>query len=150
VDCRHGSSVTVEQAAAFIRSDEMLLHHEKYSGIYIDSLIPGEQLAEGYVAETLGTAEPTDRPRDNLLELSLNEFPDFHPLIVLDSAGGLGWFEFQETLRIMYGRAFHLLLDDVHHIKHWRSKQHILKEPSEFRVIAQEGGWLLAECQILP
>jgi hypothetical protein len=68
-----------------------------------------------------------------------------HPLVVLDSAGGCGWLEFQTTIKTMQTNPFLLLLDDIHHIKHYRSLQYI-KNCKKFKIInhSPTDGWVLA------
>jgi len=82
---------------------------------------------------------------ENLLPLYLNLHKEDRPLIILDSAGGCGWFEFQTALQTMQGKSFLLLLDDTHHIKHFRSLQYI-KNQKSFNLIAESSvhGWALA------
>ena len=67
------------------------------------------------------------------------------PLICLDSAGGLGWLEFQEMLRFQQGHPFLLFLDDINHVKHYRSKLYV-EGSGDFHVIDsdQEDGWMVA------
>ncbi len=44
---------------------------------------------------------------------------DNSPFVILDSAGGCGLQEFEITMDIMREKQFLLLLDDVHHLKHF-------------------------------
>jgi hypothetical protein len=68
------------------------------------------------------------------------------PLIHLDSAGGIGYLEFKIVKEIMRGHVFWLLLDDIHHLKHFRSFSDIQSDPS-FQIIAHDSinGWVLAK-----
>lgn len=80
-----------------------------------------------------------------LLAKYLALFGDNKPLIVLDSAGGCGWYEYQTVMRVMADKSFLLMLDDTHHLKHFRSLKHMLADP-RFEVIGHSPyhGWALA------
>ena len=66
-------------------------------------------------------------------------------LIVLDSAGGVGHMEFQITDELMKNKAYYLLLDDIHHLKHFRGYD-IIKNRDDFSIIdaSDKNGWVLA------
>jgi hypothetical protein len=93
--------------------------------------------------------ELADRQRfhagEDLLAKWLCEFKSFDPLIVLDSAGGIGYLEFSTVLKVMEGHPYLLLLDDICHLKHFRSYNYICSE-RQFAVLGErkESGWLLA------
>jgi len=82
---------------------------------------------------------------ERLLELLLEKHRQDRPLICLDSAGGIGWLEFQEVLRLQAGYPFLLFLDDINHVKHYRSKVYVETTP-RFDVIGSdlEEGWMVA------
>jgi hypothetical protein len=159
VDCRWGCSVSIERAIAFLQQDEMLLNHERYD-IYIDNIT---NPIAAYTRELRGQAEELERQPlpagganiqfngkdylfdgEDLLTRLLQVHADHRPLIILDSAGGVGFFEFQTVLHHMSGRRFSLLLDDTHHIKHYRSLQHI-RSAAPFRIVAAGQSWVLAD-----
>lgn len=150
VKCLWGASVDVAEATAFIAGDDMLINHQKYHGVYIDTLNDPVGM---YTKEILGSynfgggggGEPSDALWDgeNLLRRQLNDFGDCEPLIILDSAGGVGLLEFNTVMEGMAGRKFHLLLDDIHHVKHFRSMQAIYKD-LDFRTIGKSHSWVLA------
>lgn len=145
-----GASVEVAEATAFIAGDDMLVNHQNYHGVYIDTLSDPVGM---YTKEILGSynfgggggGEPSDALWDgeDLLRRQLKDFGDCEPLIILDSAGGVGLLEFNTAMEVMAGRKFHLLLDDIHHVKHFRSMQAIYKDLN-FRVVAQSHSWVLA------
>ncbi|MGO9566316.1 MAG: hypothetical protein ACLP5H_02120 [Desulfomonilaceae bacterium] len=83
---------------------------------------------------------------EDLLRRYLRRFAGERPLIVLDSAGGIGFLEFNIVQQIMASKTYTILLDDVHHVKHYRSALSIRSDPS-FRVIGsdEENGWMLAK-----
>jgi len=159
VDCRWGLSVGLDRALAFLQNDEMLLNHERYPDIYIDNV---SSPVTAYSRELLGQAEELERmplsttggasefngkdylyDGEDLLARLLETHADHTPLIVLDSAGGIGLLEFKIVLEQMARKRFAVLLDDTHHIKHWRSLQHI-RETAGFRIIATGASWALA------
>jgi hypothetical protein len=152
IDCRWGSSVEIEAAIEFIETDEMLINHQNYQGIYIDF---AHDPVGVYTRELRGQlnfskdVNVTPDSKDflwegeNLLARLLQVHADHRPLIILDSAGGVGLLEFQILMEIMKDRQFFLLLDDTHHIKHYRSLQYILQSP-DFDLIAKSDSWVLA------
>ncbi len=83
---------------------------------------------------------------EDLLERYLQKFQTKNPLIILDSAGGIGFLEFSIMQEVMQGHSYLLLLDDINHIKHFRSHQTIKKDP-QFSIIKsdEQQGWLLAK-----
>src|SRR5262245_56924812 len=157
VDCRWGLSVGLDRALEFLKQDEMLRHHERYPDIYIDNVTDP---ALAYSRELLGQAEELERvpltggaaefngkanlhDGEDLLARLLVTHADHTPLIVLDSAGGIGFLEFQIVLEQMARKRLALLLDDTHHVKHWRSLQHV-REGAGFRLVASGASWALA------
>ncbi len=63
---------------------------------------------------------------DDLLGQYLPLYKHSNPLILLDSAGGVGYAEFLYVLEIMGDAPFTLILDDTNHVKHHRSREHLL------------------------
>ena len=61
-------------------------------------------------------------PTENVLPMLINN--DNNQLIFLDSAGGMGFYEFKEGLMTLQGdylKQKTVIFDDVNHIKHYRS-----------------------------
>jgi len=154
-----GKSVPTEEALSFIRTDEMLANQQNYPDVYIDNTadpiafysneILG-RLQPGWLARPLAwLGEILDAKRhyqgEDLLRRYLRQFCAARPLIVLDSAGGIGFLEFNIVQEIMAGRTYTILLDDIYHIKHYRSAVSIRSDP-DFHVIGsdEQGGWMLA------
>ena len=154
-----GRTVSVDKALRFLESDEVLCRHDKYPDIFIDDT---QDPLRFYRNEVLGRLGGTPRrPRalahwlfdrtfsragDDLLEKYLRKFQTDNPLVILDSAGGMGFLEFSIVREVMRNYPYLLLLDDIHHIKHFRSYQHIRKDP-QFSIIGldETQGWLLAK-----
>lgn len=159
VDSRWGLSVPLERALDFLRNDEMLINHHRYPNIYIDNTIDP---VAAYSRELLGQATELERAPlgsagsdvqfngreflydgEDVLAAQLKRHVDHKPLIVLDSAGGIGFLEFQIVMEVMAGRGFVILLDDTHHIKHYRSLQRI-RADRDFQIIVAGASWVLA------
>jgi hypothetical protein len=153
-----GHSLRVKEAIRFVRGDDALLQHDRYPDIYVDELTDPVSLYENELRGRLGgrilrhpLAYVADRLRgrhsgENLLARSLSRVRDARPLVVLDSAGGTGLLEFATTRETLRGRAYFVLLDDVHHVKHFRSLAHI-RSDAEFTILGlnEREGWALAE-----
>lgn len=153
-----GRSLQTRQALEFVETDQCLREHGRYPDIFIDNV---EDPVAFYRREILGELGGVSKrlhrrvlrmfdravhyQGEDLLERSLLPVRDEGPLVVLDSAGGVGWLEFQTMLRVMQHRRYHVLLDDVHHLKHFRSLAHIRADPA-FRIIGMDErhGWVLA------
>lgn len=158
VDCRWGRSVGLQRSLAFLRDDPMLRDHAQYD-IYIDNI---DDPARAYAREIAGQAEELERGAlpgasgptaeamrallfdgEDVLARMLTAHADHAPLIALDSAGGIGWLEFQVMQEVMGARRYAVLLDDTHHVKHYRSLQYILGSTA-YHVVAQGASWILA------
>jgi hypothetical protein len=166
VDCRWGASLPRSTALEFIRNDEAIRDHSAYPDIWIDNVddpvafysheimgsMPGQRSAlPGYrFAKRLADFYSIGSNSflwdgEQLLPQACTLHKWHKPLIVLDSAGGVGYLEFLTVLELMQNAEYLLLLDDVHHLKHFRSLQRIQRNPL-FKVLAlnQRHGWVLA------
>jgi len=152
-----GHSLEPRQAREFVEQDECIRHHERYPDIFIDDVddpvafytreLNGELAGRLRVFRRLQRA--IDRSLhyagDELLVRSLRRVAHDNPLVVLDSAGGSGWLEFGVLMQTMRDRRFLLLLDDVHHLKHFRSLASVRRDPAfEILALDERDGWLLA------
>ena len=152
-----GQTLELRRALDFVQSDECIRHHERYPDIFIDDVddpvafysreVRGELAGTPNVFRRLQRA--IDRWRayagDDLLAKSLARVREQNPLVVLDSAGGTGWLEFLTVCSTMQDRPFVLLLDDVHHLKHFRSLERVRRDPA-FHILGtdERHGWMLA------
>lgn len=148
-----GLSVSREQAESFIRSDSLLWEAAHYGieverpedpvGFYLREI----NKAKNHSCAGEDECYPTlaNLPPDNVLGQLLPRYKNCQPLIALDSAGGIGWLEFQEVMRLHEGFPFVLFLDDVNHVKHYRSLKYVESCP-EFHMIDCDvsDGWALA------
>lgn len=150
VKCLYGLSVSLPAAEDFLQQDEVLSNHEKYNDIYIDDT---NNPKDFYLNEIRGMLRPPPFSLSRFFvkreqELIKQMIPSLEGtlFIVLDSSGGIGYLEFTETYKLLQNRnEFYILLDDTHHLKHFRSKLSIEKDKN-FTVLASsiENGWLLA------
>jgi len=140
-----GLSLNRHEAISFIESDPMLRELDPELDIFVDFL-PDPRA--GYLHEVqcgIGGGEAGETP-DGILVPLLNRHGDDRPLIILDSAGGLGWLEFRIVRETMGNRPYLLFLDDTNHVKHYRSKLAI-ESSADFVVCDSdfEEGWIIAE-----
>jgi ADP-heptose:LPS heptosyltransferase len=96
------------------------VQHRQFEGIYYDHR--ESERAARYFAET-------DFPvPDDLLHRIMEQY-DFQPdFVLLDSAGHVGFAEFQYFLSMVRGECY-LMLDDIYHCKHYRSLQYMKADP---------------------
>lgn len=156
-----GMSVSTEEAIQFVKEDYALLHQDEFPDIFIDG---GEDPIGFYTKELSGEFgnsrfktfnyimkqfENRDKKinfgGEDLLRKYLLKYRNDFPLIALDSAGAIGWLEFNIVKETMGTDKYYLLLDDIHHLKHFRSYEEI-KQSSEFEILMvdEEGGWVFA------
>jgi hypothetical protein len=155
-----GLTLDREQALAFVKADECLRDHKRYPDVFIDNI---DNPARFYERELRGRLIPlslrdlfllpwylhdrvTEYAGEDLLRRSLAEAGARTPLVLLDSAGGTGFLEFKTMLEALAGRQYLVLLDDIHHLKHFRSLRHIQGDLA-FEVLGldMDDGWVLAE-----
>lgn len=169
-----GLSVTRREAITFIESDTLLRELDPKLDIFVDFLPDPRR---GYINEIshgigngdaqhapqgvlgrlrrkarrlVGRGDVQDAPQGLLAPLLAKHRAD-RPLITLDSAGGIGWLEFQVVRETMGDRPYLLFLDDINHVKHYRSKLAIESSP-EFAVYGSDfdEGWMVAGHRIGP
>jgi hypothetical protein len=84
--------------------------------------------ADGYVCEV----KPGQEYQDDWMGILL---PLFQPqFILLDSAGHIGYAEFKHLMEVYNSWPFFLALDDVNHLKHWKTMEEI-KTDARFTVL---------------
>ena len=83
-----------------------------------------------------------EAPPDRLLQSLVPSFADRRPLFCLDSAGGVGLLEYQTVRRLMGARPFIVWIDDVNHVKHYRSLLHPQSDPAASHLnLNWDEGW---------
>jgi len=154
-----GRTVAGKTALQFLDSDDALGNPDRYPDVIIDNTTDPLRF---YRNEILGGLEGVHKGRrqrirwlfdrvfsyagEHLLEKYLVRFQTKSPLIIMDSAGGIGFLEFSILQRVMQRHSYLLLLDDINHIKHFRSYEHIRKD-RQFSILGldESRGWLLAK-----
>lgn len=154
-----GKTVPLDRALQFLDTDDVLRNHHNYPDIFIDDTSDPLQFYREEAKGRLGGVSKNPRlaihrmfdrilfyAGDNLLEKYLLKFRSANPLVILDSAGGIGFLEFSILEEVMRNHPYLICLDDVHHIKHFRSAIHIKNDP-HFRLLGVDEleGWLLAK-----
>jgi hypothetical protein len=129
VECYHGLSVGIDESVSFMSNNSYIFEDD----VFVDDENP-LKFYTNEIAGMLSGGDTIDGMNENLLLSLLPEIADKCPLIVLDSAGGIGLFEFRRVKQIMGDRPYVLLLDDTHHVKHYRSKLEIYSD-DDFTVI---------------
>ena len=158
-----GLSTSRQEALSFMSNDPALQNHYNFPDIFIDDIKDPFAFYSNEIRGHLGwgTRNPVkklrqflDRDRfyagEDLLVHWLTRFRSYTPLIVLDSAGGVGYLEFNTVLKHMRGQPYFLLLDDIRHLKHFRSRRAIHNNDC-FEVLGEnpEAGWLLVKFEPL-
>jgi len=152
VRCLWGLSVTTSEARRFIQEDPALNHHETEPDIYIDDIVNPVAFytdeIDGKLIDPSGVPGPFIKKalyRESLLPRLLQRYGAKRPLILLDSAGAIGFLEFQKVHTLMREHSYLLLLDDIDHLKHFRSRRAIHAD-ANFEVLGEDSdcGWLLA------
>lgn len=73
---------------------------------------------------------------DDRLRFALDKF-NFEPhLVILDSAGHVGFIEFKYLMSLVKA-PFYLALDDTNHLKHYHSMEYIKSHPEKFQIVWQ-------------
>ena len=123
--CLNGLSIKKDSLPSFEEVQEKYVDNKEY--LEIDYDYPEDIRAQIYFSET-----NYDVP-DNLLFVAFNQF-NFRPdIIMLDSAGHIGFQEFQQAIELAKGECY-ILLDDVFHCKHYKSLQHMMNNSDLFSI----------------
>jgi hypothetical protein len=149
----NGLSVDEKEAVKFLENDDFLINHQQHPDIYIDNLENPKQFYLNEISGNLSrknispkaggllssifsafSRKKTETEQQNLIETLLADMRNTKPLILLDSAGGIGYLEFSKVREVMGENPFFIILDDTHHIKHWRSRRDVLTD-NRFSVI---------------
>ncbi|HEU5053372.1 MAG TPA: hypothetical protein VFT78_09675 [Hanamia sp.] len=160
-----GLSVDYLEAVKFLVNDTIFNNLEKYADVYIDHVANPQQ---GYLKEIMvgvfqdnlqktagkenksffgSTKNSVIEFENNALAEFCNDAPNEGSLFVLDSGAGIGYYEFTQVKHLMQNKNYYIVLDDIHHLKHFRSKEYIQHHPKEFNLISMDvdAGWLIAK-----
>lgn len=145
ITVKHGTSVGVQEAIDFMENDELLLNHQQYTDILIDSQDP----IPFYCSEIKGQLAAFGAGKmgsENLFERFIPKVRNKKPLFILDSCGGMGLLEFNRMIELMGRERYYVFLHDINHVKHYRSYQIIQNDATKrWRILAEKKGeWVLA------
>lgn len=162
INCKYGCSLDLNEAITFVKNDEAILKHQMYAEVFIDNAIDpinfyvkelegklnesSNNIIKKFLKKILRPSKNANiQPQYNLLPSLIKEFSSSELLIVLDSAGGVGHMEFQITDELMKNKSYYILLDDTHHLKHFRGYE-IIMNRGDYTIInsSEKNGWVLA------
>ena len=156
-----GMTVNFDEAKAFIEKDEAINNHHRYPDIFIDDVVDPKgfylnelsgQLSKHHLRQSFKSRlsalfeRRTETFTEDLFQKYLPGMASGKTLVLLDSAGGVGYLEFNKVKNIMGDKTYFLVLDDIHHLKHFRSYRD-LKTDSSFRILHENKaqGWVMAK-----
>ncbi len=122
-----GVSVQREMLPDKTEIADRFITNREYDGIYYDH--DESVRADRYFAET------NFNVNDDLLRKTMQRCafkPDF---VLLDSAGHMGFIEFQYFMTLIQGDCI-LMLDDVYHCKHFKTLQ-VIKQDPRFEILVE-------------
>lgn len=99
VEVIHGISTKLDEAIEFIENDDLLLNHEHFP-VKVDAEEPIPFYSEE-VKGQLFIFGAGKQGRENVLGELSGRIQDKKPFFILDSCGGMGWFEFQKVVETM-------------------------------------------------
>ncbi len=106
---------------------DRFIANREYDGIYYDH--------DESVRADLYYSETNFNVADDLLFTAMQRCGFKPEFVLLDSAGHMGFIEFQYLMSLIQGD-FILMLDDIHHCKHFKTLQVIKKDP-RFEIIVE-------------
>jgi len=165
IDPVFGLSVDYLEAVKFLVNDTVFGNLEKFDDVFIDHVANPQQfyLKEIMIGLFQDNLQRTEEKKNknffgstkkgvvefenNALAKFCYDVPNEVSLFVLDSAAGIGYYEFSQVRHLMRNKNYYMVLDDIHHLKHFRSKEYIEHHPEEFRLIGMDtnAGWLIAK-----
>lgn len=72
---------------------------------------------------------------DHMLTYAVTRLNNEPELVILDSAGHMGLIEFKYLMELLPHHSFYLALDDIGHVKHYKSFELIKSNPEKFEVL---------------
>ena len=159
VTCLWGNTVNLKEAVSFIENDAVLRNHHLVSDAFIDDTVDPIVYYKKECRSGFGSTNNTSLLNrmdycikrmtcyrgEDLLRTLLKRHCRDKPLIVLDSAGGIGLLEFRIVQEALRDNSYWLLLDDINHVKHFRSFERIQSDLSfELTACDHDRGWALA------
>lgn len=124
IELIYGSSLPFDEMISFIKNDDFYLRDEvKNKSVIIDGP-SADETKSFYETEVLGWDFGKPSLENALIDLIDNNKKQ---IVFLDSAGGVGYLEFKVFMSLTEDKRKNkiLLLDDVFHIKHFRSVEEL-------------------------
>jgi ADP-heptose:LPS heptosyltransferase/predicted O-methyltransferase YrrM len=122
-----GISVPREMLPNLSEISDKFITNREYDGIYYDH--DESVRADRYFSET------NFNVADDLLFQAMRRCAFKPEFVLLDSAGHMGFIEFQYFMSLIQGDCI-LMLDDIYHCKHYKTLQ-IIKQDPRFEIISE-------------
>jgi glycosyltransferase involved in cell wall biosynthesis/GT2 family glycosyltransferase/tetratricopeptide (TPR) repeat protein/ADP-heptose:LPS heptosyltransferase len=138
VKMHRGLSIPRDLLPNWNKIEETCIRNIEFKDIFIDH--DENERVNKYFQETHFPEE-----KDNVLGDCLNEFNYKPDVILLDSAGHIGYIEFTYGLNLLQGPCY-FILDDIYHIKHRKSLE-LISNDSRFNILVlskEKFGFLIA------
>jgi hypothetical protein len=137
---RLGLTLKKTECLEWIKQDDVIRNHQQYPDIFIDNLID----PVGFYQTEI---ERSDCEDENVLEILVTqaEIEGGKILFCLDSCGGIGYLEFKKVTDLMRSAPYYLMMDDIQHIKHFRSLLHIQEYKGSWKVLYQDDRLILVQ-----
>ena len=126
VEILNGLSISRDQLLNRGMISKLFIEKDWPDHVYIDHLVKNR--VENYYSET-----NFPKVEDNLLVKCIELFENRPDFVLLDSGGHVGSEEFDIFIHNVKGPCI-LVLDDIHHVKHYNSMKRIIEDP-RFRLI---------------
>lgn len=125
VELMYGSSLSIDEMVDFIDNDNIYTSNEVVNKQIMIDGDESNKMKDFYKHEITGWGYGKPSSENLLIDLINN---DKKQIVFLDSAGGVGYLEFKKFMSISdeFKKNKILLLDDVSHVKHFRSVQDLL------------------------
>ncbi len=131
VNVLNGFSVSLEKMREFIKNDEI---YKEAEGLGLDYEVDQTGKSDTFYLKEI---DFEGLPEDYLVKFA---DIDEHQIVLLDSAGGTGMVELEEFLQFKHRDKKVLVLDDLKHVKHFRSIQKLKDMGCELN-ISESGRW---------
>jgi len=141
VELYYGTSLPVDEMVKFIDQDDIYDSDEvKSHSLIVDYASNGiEKIKDLYKQEVIGSCSCDSTCSNGMEDLLIKLIDnDRRQLVFLDSAGGVGYLEFKKFMSLDKDRLKNkiLLLDDISHVKHYRSV--LWLEKNGYKVVLSE------------
>jgi hypothetical protein len=122
VELYHGSSLKIEDMEEFIDNDDIYESEEiKNGSLLVDVFTDSVSIIKNFYKREITATCSCNKGMEDILFKLINN--NKRQLVFLDSAGGVGYLEFKKFMSLEDSLLKNkvLLLDDISHVKHYRS-----------------------------